>query len=108
MLSHLAERSHNLIFSTKHEQKTKTVIEKNVTCFMRETGIKKLEGNDKKILEKYEILLIEIRIYIVAMRRMRIQYRGTRSLSLPLYLPSLPAHIINLQRTSYTTVPYAR
>lgn len=30
---------------------------------MRETGIKKLEGNDKKILEKYEILLIEIRIY---------------------------------------------
>lgn len=62
-MSHLAERSHNLIFSTKHEQKTKTVIEKNVTCFMRETGIKKLEGNDKKILEKYEILLIEIRIY---------------------------------------------
>lgn len=26
---------------------------------MRETGIKKMEGNDKKILEKYEILLIE-------------------------------------------------
>lgn len=31
----------------------------------------------------------------------------TLSPSLPLHLSSLPAHIINLQRTSYTTVPYS-
>lgn len=51
-------------------------------------------------------------VFIVAMRRMRILYRGpalSLSPSLHLYLSSFStAHRINLRPTSYTTVPYAR